>query len=683
MKKLLLHPLFLLGLTIRLVLIFAVQPLASSEWYVPFLDVSTSQFTLDPWATWVDQGGDQAAFPYGYVMWLVFLPFILFFKLLGMPLFFGYGFTLLVVDFSLLVIFRKLLLKRDNLLLSVYWLSPIVLLATYGLGLNDLIPVFLLVLSLYFTKQKRLFLAGVLCITAISAKLSMVLALPFFMIYLIHNRAIRQFLPVFLKGTMVAIFIFGLPFVISSSGLHMLFSNPLMNNVYQFALSIGISTQIYVVPLVYLVMLYAAWRVHRLNFELFQSILGISFLLVVLLTPASPGWFLWVMPLLVSYQAMSGKIAIALSGIFSALYVVSTLLIVPEMTFSLGHLESVAMFRLPEEFGFKTASLIHTFMIAIGSILAIRIWREMISRNDYFRLSRKPLVIGIAGDTCAGKETFSNALEGLFGSHSVTRLSSNNYHRWDSQKPIWQVMTNLNPMSNDLENFANDLVSLTDGKPIFSRRYDNQTGKASHPLQIYSNDFIIASGLHALYLPILRSCYNLSIYLDIDESLRHHFMLQRDVNQREQTEERVRTLFEKEGQDTIQFIRPQIAHADLVLSLQPIHPRILDGANGKHPLRLKLLARSKHGLNELSLTRVLVGMCGLHVDMSVSNDASEVELIIEGEATAEDIELAVNILCPNIVEFLDIYPKWKDGVVGLMQLITLSHINQVLTKRFI
>ena len=37
MKKLCLHPLFFLGLVIRLALIIGMAPLAVSEWYVPFL----------------------------------------------------------------------------------------------------------------------------------------------------------------------------------------------------------------------------------------------------------------------------------------------------------------------------------------------------------------------------------------------------------------------------------------------------------------------------------------------------------------------------------------------------------------------------------------------------------------------------------------------------------------------
>ncbi len=322
-------------------------------------------------------------------------------------------------------------------------------------------------------------------------------------------------------------------------------------------------------------------------------------------------------------------------------------------------------------------------MVATGIILVMRIWRETVSRNDYFRLSRKPFVIGIAGDSGAGKDTFSDAIKGLFGSHSVTTLSGDDYHLWDRQKPMWQVMTHLNPMANDLERFANDLVALTDGKSIQSKRYEHKTGRMSRPFSIKSNDIIVASGLHALYLPILRECYNLSVYLDIDENLRRHFKLQRDVHIRGHVVESVLSAFDIREPDSARFIRPQASHANLVLSLQPIHPRVLEDLDEKQPLRFKLVARSHHGINELSLTRVLVGVCGLHVDMLVNSDSSEIELRIEGDTSAQDIALAAQMICPRIFEFLDIHPKWQDGVMGLMQLITLSHINQALTKRFI
>lgn len=684
MKQLLTHPLFLVGLVLRLGLIAAVVPLATAQWYAPFLDVTTSQFTLDPWWTFLYQGGDSVAFPYGYVMWLVFLPLTLLVKLMGVPVLYGYGLTLLVADFVLLLVLRKMVPNRDRLLLAIYWLSPIILLATYWYGLNDLIPVLLLVTALHSARQIKFFRAGALCSAAISAKLSMILVVPFFLIYLIRNRALRQLLPSYLIGGTLFGLLFGLPFLFSDSGLHMFLSNPEMGKIYLFALAIGNSTFIYVVPMIYLVMLYAAWRVRRLNYELFHAMLGMAFMLVVLLTPASPGWFIWVMPLLISYQMMSGRIAIALVGLFSALYVLSSLLLMPASTLTFSSATGFLSIELASLSNSHLRSILHTGITAIGIVLALRIWRESVSFNDYFRLSRKPFVVGIAGDSGAGKDTLADSLEGLFGAHSVARLSGDDYHLWDRQKPMWQVMTHLNPMANDLESFTNDLIALADGKPILSRHYDHETGKKSRPFHIKSNDFIIVSGLHALYLPLLRDCYNLSIYLDIDDSLRHHFKMQRDVEKRGLSTEQVASSLAMREPDSIHFVRPQAEHADLIMSLQPIHPRMLeDEHNAKHPLRYKLFVQSKNGLNELSLSRVLVGMCGLHVDMGIKNESSGVELTIEGETSAEDIELAAKMLFPRVMEFLDISPKWQDGVMGIMQLITLSHVNQALNKRLI
>ena len=117
--------------------------------------------------------------------------------------------------------------------------------------------------------------------------------------------------------------------------------------------------------------------------------------------------------------------------------------------------------------------------------------------------------------------------------------------------------------------------------------------------------------------------------------------------------------------------------------------KLIDPYNGikdienKDTPRLKLVVKTQHALNELALNRVLVGICGLHVDIVISDGGGEVKITIEGETSAADIEMAAKILCPHLLEFLDITPKWQDGVLGLMQLITLSHISQVLTKRFI
>ena len=681
MKKMFLHPMFLLGLAARLFLIVCMAPLAVTEWYAPFLDSSISVLTVDPWLTWIKGGGSPVAFPYGYAMWLAFLPMTLVVKLTGLPMLFAYHLTILAADFCLLLTLQRFLPDRHRLLLLAYWLSPIIILASYGLGLNDLIPALLLCLSILFVRQVDFKLAGVFLAGAISAKLSMVVAFPFFMIYLFNNRSLRTRLPLFLSGFSVSMFLLWVPFLFSGDGIQMLFGNPEIGKIFQLAIGLSGDVSIYVVPLLYLATLYLVWRVRRLNFDLFQATTGMAFLLIVLIVPASPGWFVWCLPFLALYQAMSGRMAILLVGMFSATYVMSTLL-VTQLNFANGNVFALNVtLQALGQLGSQTTSLLHTGMVAIGMVLAIRIWREAVSRNDFFRLSRKPFVMGVAGDSGAGKDTFADAVTGLFGKHSVVKLSGDDYHLWDRQKPMWQVMTHLNPMANDLEGFCNDIVSLTDGKRVLSRHYDHETGRMSKSFQIESKGFIIASGLHALYLPVLRDCYDLKIYLDIDEKLRLYLKLKRDVQKRGHTVDQVISSLEKRDPDSQRFVYPQHRYADLILSLKPIHPRMLDDLNDTNPLRLKLVVETGNTLNELSLHRVLVGVCGLHVDITVGRTDNHMKMTIEGEVSAADFDVAAKILCPQVLEFLDIQPKWEDSMLGLMQLITMCHISQALMKR--
>jgi len=657
-------------------------PDAVTIWYIPFLEVTTDSLTFDPWSTWMDGKNMIQAFPYGYAMWLVLLPMTLITKLSGIPLNYGYEMTLLLADFSLLYTLDKLLPNRQRLLLIAYWLSPIVILACYVLGYNDVIPALLLTLSIFFIRQTKLKVAGVLCAAAISAKLSMIIALPLFVIYLYNNKALRQRLLRFVLGFSIGFLLLGIPFLFSDSGLQMLFGNPEMDKIYYLFINMDGQFTVYIVPLMYLVALYWVWRIKRLNFDLFQATIGIVFLLILLMTPASPGWFIWCIPFLAFYQAMSGRIAILFVGLFSILYVINTLLMIP-LHFNNGYIFDFGHFLNDASLlSMHSISIIQTIMVASGLVLVLRIWRETINRNDFFRLSRQSFLIGVAGDSGSGKDTFCDSITGLFGIHSVVKHSGDDYHLWDRQKPMWQIMTPLNPMANDLEGFSRDLISLADGKDIQTRHYDHEKGQMSQLHKIKSNDFIIANGLHALYLPILRDCYNLKIYLDIDERLRRYFKLNRDVGDRGHTVKQVLNDFNNRERDSIRFIHPQKSHADLVLSLLPIHPHLLEEIDYKKTPPLKIIVKTRHGLNEIALNRVLVGVCGLHVDIVLSDDGG-VNITIEGETSAADIAMSAKILCPHLMEFLDLTPKWQDGVLGLMQLITLSHISQILTKRFI
>lgn len=233
LKKLCIQPMFVIGLFIKLALIFYFASIPVATWYLPFMENSLSSLgALDPWGVWASTGGDLAAFPYGYVMWLFFLPILFIFKLANLSPAYGYDFTLLLADFGLLAILNLLIPGRQRLLLGAYWLSPVIIVASYILGLNDLIPALLLLVSIYFLRGKQLVLSAFFCSAAISAKFSMIVSLPFFCIYLYNNKALRQISLRFLAAFFVSTMIFGIPFLSSSAAVEMLLGNPEMAKIF-------------------------------------------------------------------------------------------------------------------------------------------------------------------------------------------------------------------------------------------------------------------------------------------------------------------------------------------------------------------------------------------------------------------------------------------------------------------
>lgn len=484
------QPLFMLGVILKLSLLLVLQPYASSEWYVPFMQSTLAHPSWDPWSTFIAQGGSFEAFPYGLAMFLLLLPGAGLTALLHLPLSLGYGITLLGMDMLLLWGLVTLLRLDAKAALSLYWYSPIIWIATYWFGFNDVAPVALLVLSLASLQAQRAKLSGVLLAVAVSMKLSMAIAVPFFMIYLFHNKAMRRYLTAHIIAWVSATALLSVPFLYSPAAVKMIVFNPQLQKVYDFGFDAG-SGALSILSFALILMLYFAWQIRRMSFELFYVLLGLSFFLVLLLTPAAPGWFVWVVPLLVYEQARHGKMSILLVSTFTLAYIGLSICLLPPPQLLGQPIFSGWFEHLHSVLGDSFLSLFQTVLTAFGAILAFRMVRDQVYRNDYFRLSRKPWVIGIAGDSASGKDTLVESLTDLFGQHSVVSVSGDDYHLWDRHKPMWQVMTHLNPKANDLERFTQDVVSLVGRRAISVRHYDHQVGKMSRPAYLKSNDFIL------------------------------------------------------------------------------------------------------------------------------------------------------------------------------------------------
>ena len=132
--------------------------------------------------------------------------------------------------------------------------------------------------------------------------------------------------------------------------------------------------------------------------------------------------------------------------------------------------------------------------------------------------------------------------------------------------------------------------------------------------------------------------------------------------------------------DSEQYIKPQSSRADVIFSLLPTNLQLLDNEHSISS-NLKVRAIIKHGVYYSELVRVLIGVCGLQVNIDSLDEKGEVILEISGDVLSEDINLAINILVPHMDELFDFGAKFSSGVMGIMQIITLMEIDEALMRR--
>ena len=684
------EPAFQVGLAIRLILTVFAVPWTQAEWFVPFLQGSFANPSLDPWSNHLANGGNILSFPYGPIMFLAYLPGVLIGS--GLDWIFsckmfaviGVGLTNLAFDFALAVILRDFLATSYKKILYLYWLSPITLYVGYWCGQTDIIPVFFLIVSLYALKHLKARLTGFLLGLAIASKLSMVLAIPFLLIYFWQSKKVRSIGGEFFLVLLVTVILLQVPYFFKEGVQVMLLGNREMQKIYHFSIQISDGVHLFLVPFAYLLTLYWAWRLGRMNLDLLFFCIGIGFLLILILTPASVGWYFWVLPFLVAHQVGTGLTSVFFVSVFTLFFLANAPLASAGAALPIFGLDfSQTQDIIRERISVHLISLMQTGMTASGAVLCWQFFREGIRKNDYFRLSRKPLAIAIAGDSGSGKDTLDNGLKNLFGFHSVVSVSCDNYHNWERQSPMWKTLTHLNPRANNLLVFANDVQALIDNRSILSREYDHERGRFTRATVVNKNDTIIASGLHALYIPVLNEKFDVRIFLDIDEELRRYFKVRRDVCERGYSVERSLELIESRREDAEHYIKPQMEAAEIVFRLQPVNYDDLSLSNidTNIDIPLKLKALLKRNIYYKNLIRVLIGVCGMRIDVDYLDSPGAVELDIEGEVNGKDMAMAAGLLVPYCSEILALEPKWMNGITGLMQLIVLIQSAHVLQER--
>ena len=685
-------PMFWIGMAIRLAALFFALPWMIDIWFLPFVSSYVGNWTLDPWSQFLNQGGNPVSYPYGPVMLLVhsFGTSIgyLVDKVAGTTIFYSVGFksSLLFADLSCLLLLDRLFPGNIRKIVLYYWLSPIVLFTGYWVGQNDLIPVALFLFGLYWAKHQRFYRASICLALAVGAKFSMAVGLPLYIIYLLRNKKYREFVVPAIQ-TLIGVIIVVQVIPLFSLGFKlMVTSTPEISRIFDFAFSIGQGVKIYVAPLLYLLVLYFVWRLSRFSYDLLLAMMGLSFFLILLVTPVPIGWYLWLLPFLVFHQLTTDRLQAFLVFAFSLLVTLNHVLFTEGPRFPIFDL---TVMPIEDYFSFPDLlldrSLWITGIIIIGSIIMLQMLRLNVQRNDYFRISRRPLLIGVCGDSGTGKDILATSIEDIFGRPSVLQISGDDYHSWDRHAPMWKALTHLSPRANDLFKMSRDIISLLAGHSTAQQSYDHRSGRfvAARPNQ--GNDVVIVSGLHALFDPDLVRRYDVTIYLDPSDDLKRYWKIQRDIQSRNLDEQSIFETMERRAKDVERFIQPQKGRADLIFRMMPANENDLKHAfennDYSKKIRYKLEVRLKSGLYWEALVRDLVGICGLHVDTEFPPEPGVVDIHVEGDLAPEDIALSATKLPNAMLELMDMAPQWHSDMLGVMQLIVITQIELALRNR--
>src|SRR5579863_6351641 len=133
------------------------------------------------------------------------------------------------------------------------------------------------------------------------------------------------------------------------------------------------------------------------------------------------------------------------------------------------------------------------------------------------RSGRRPILLGVVGDSAAGKTTLTAGIENIFGKHRVNSICTDDYHRYDREGRKIVQLTPLNPACNYMEIMEQHLQLLAMGETILKPVYNHHTGNLDRPVLFEPRDYVIVEGLLPLHSRLSRACFDLSVYLDPPE----------------------------------------------------------------------------------------------------------------------------------------------------------------------
>jgi phosphoribulokinase len=292
----------------------------------------------------------------------------------------------------------------------------------------------------------------------------------------------------------------------------------------------------------------------------------------------------------------------------------------------------------------------------------------------------RPVILGVVGDSAAGKTTITRGLLRVLGEDHVAHICIDDYHRYDRKQRAELGITPLHPDCNYVDIIAQHLAHLRRGEAILKPVYRHSDGSFGPPVYVRPERFTVIEGLFGYYLPAMHDIYDVRVFLNPPEELRRKWKVQRDCSRRGYTTDQVLAELDRREPDSEAYIRPQRRHADMLVSFRPAEgdrdqdPTHLDAeltlCDGlPHPDLMPFVNGKADGLTLLERDGARI----LHIPGRMDADhAAAVE-----EAIWERMHFATHLRARRLGEFTIGTELHRSESLALVQLLILYHLVTV------
>jgi phosphoribulokinase len=279
----------------------------------------------------------------------------------------------------------------------------------------------------------------------------------------------------------------------------------------------------------------------------------------------------------------------------------------------------------------------------------------------------RAIVVGVVGDSGAGKTTITRGLTRVIGDAHVTHVSADDYHRYDRRQRRELGVTPLHPDSNHLDILTQHLTHLRRGEPILKPVYSHQTGEFEAPTYVRPAKFLLVEGLLNFHTETLRTLHDVRVALAPPEELRRAWKLKRDCTRRGYTTDEVLTELDARQADAEAYVQPQRAFADIVVAFSSrLDADVILRDTLPHPDLSPLLDGSERG--PALIKREREWLLRIPGDLDPGH-AAELE-----EAVWQRMSFASHLRITRLGEFTSGLDLHRSDSLALVQLLILYHV---------